>query len=215
MRRLTGTRIDRPHDVRLEPPHELVPRLNPAKAQAQTQQWNAWCMAGQDPTELRPKARPAELERELEGSAGSADVGVSPHSAVSARVSSQMSRMPRRDTKPELQIRRLLHARGLRYRVDDKRLPGRPDIVFAGARLAVFVDGCFWHACPEHGVLPKNNREWWRVKLAANVERDRRKDENLWTLGWSVLHVWEHEQPLVAAERIASAVASGTRRRAP
>ncbi len=134
---------------------------------------------------------------------------------LDAAVTAQMSRMPRRDTKPELQIRRLLHARGLRYRVDDKRLPGRPDIVFAGARLAVFVDGCFWHACPEHGVLPKNNREWWRSKLTANVERDRRKDENLWTQGWSVLHVWEHEQPVVAAERIASAVASGTRRRAP
>ena len=134
---------------------------------------------------------------------------------LDAGVTAQMSRMPRRDTKPELQIRRLLHARGLRYRVDDKRLPGRPDIVFAGARLAVFIDGCFWHACPEHGVLPKNNREWWRSKLSATVERDHRKDENLWTLGWSVVHIWEHEQPIAAAERIASAVASKTKRRAP
>lgn len=133
---------------------------------------------------------------------------------LDAAVTAQMSRMPRRDTKPELQIRRLLHARGLRYRVDDRRLPGRPDIVFAGARLAVFVDGCFWHACPQHGVLPKNNRDWWQAKLVANVERDRRKDENLGVLGWDVLHVWEHEKPIEAAERVAAAVAAKSPRRA-
>jgi DNA mismatch endonuclease (patch repair protein) len=156
----------------------------------------------------------SEKEPSTEAS-GSSPTRRSRPKPLDAAVAAQMSRMPRRDTKPELQIRRLLHARGLRYRVDDKRLPGRPDIVFAGARLAVFVDGCFWHACPEHGVLPKNNRDWWQAKLAATVGRDRRKDENLWMLGWDVLHVWEHEDAVSAADRVASAVASKSRRRAP
>jgi DNA mismatch endonuclease (patch repair protein) len=110
----------------------------------------------------------------------------------SAGVSAQMSRMPRSSTKPELMLRRALHARGLRFRLHRRDLPGTPDIVLPRARLAVFVDGCFWHACGEHGTLPKNNREWWAAKLARNVERDREKDEALRTLDWLPLHVWEH-----------------------
>jgi DNA mismatch endonuclease (patch repair protein) len=109
--------------------------------------------------------------------------------------------MPRRDTKPELLIRRELHSRGIRFRLHMK-LPGRPDIVLTRAKLAVFVDGCFWHRCPEHGTLPKNNGEWWLKKLDGNVARDRRKDEALSVLGWNVLHVWEHEPVTVAADRI-------------
>ena len=105
-----------------------------------------------------------------------------------------MSRMPRRDTGPELLLRRALHARGMRFRTH-LRLPGRPDIALTRARLAVFVDGCFWHACPEHGNLPKNNREWWREKLDANVMRDRAKDDALRQLGWEPLHIWEHVPP--------------------
>lgn len=112
----------------------------------------------------------------------------------SVGVSRQMSRMPRRDTGPELLLRRALHARGMRFRTHLK-LPGRPDIVLTRARLAVFVDGCFWHACPEHGNLPKNNREWWREKLTANVTRDCAKDEALRQLGWEPLHIWEHVPP--------------------
>ena len=81
---------------------------------------------------------------------------------LSAAVTAQMKRMPRRDTGPEVGLRRELHKRGLRFRVHVRSLPGRPDIVFTRARLAVFVDGCFWHGCSEHGTLPKNNREWWR-----------------------------------------------------
>jgi len=108
-------------------------------------------------------------------------------------VSAQMSRMPRASTGPEVRLRRALHAAGLRFRLHDRSLPGTPDIVFTRARLAVFLDGCYWHGCDEHGVLPKNNREWWRAKLAANRERDRRKDAALVELGWTPLHFWEHE----------------------
>ena len=113
-----------------------------------------------------------------------------------------MSRMPRAATTPELSIRRELHRRGLRFRVNHRSLPGRPDIAFTRAKVAVFVDGCFWHRCPEHGTAPKNNGEWWRAKLDRNVERDREKDAALAALGWAVTHVWEHEDPLVAADLI-------------
>jgi DNA mismatch endonuclease (patch repair protein) len=111
--------------------------------------------------------------------------------------------MPRKDTGPELALRRELHGRGLRFRLHGN-LPGRPDIVLTRARIVVFVDGCFWHACPRHGTLPKNNRDWWREKLEANVVRDRIKDEALSALGWLVLHVWEHESVSNAADRIVS-----------
>lgn len=119
--------------------------------------------------------------------------------ASSLAVSKQMSRMPRVNSEPELRLRRALHARGLRYRIH-ARLPGRPDIAFTRARLAVFVDGCFWHSCPEHGVLPKSNQDWWREKLETNVQRDRRKDEELQGLGWTPLHIWEHQSSEQAAD---------------
>ncbi len=111
----------------------------------------------------------------------------------SEMVSRQMSRMPTASTGPELNVRRLLHRRGLRFRVHIKRLPGTPDIVFSKARLAIFVDGCFWHGCVLHGTLPKNNQVWWQHKLAGNAERDRRKDCDLVALGWTPLHFWEHD----------------------
>jgi DNA mismatch endonuclease (patch repair protein) len=110
----------------------------------------------------------------------------------SETVSAQMSRMPRQSTKPELALRRALHARGRRFRLHRRDLPGTPDIVFPTQRLAVFVDGCFWHGCPDHGVTPKNNREWWLAKLAKNAERDARKDAELIKLGWTPLHLWQH-----------------------
>jgi DNA mismatch endonuclease (patch repair protein) len=121
---------------------------------------------------------------------------------LSATVSAQMSRMPRASTAPELMLRRELHRRGVRFRVNLKELPGRPDIAFTRARIAVFVDGCFWHRCPEHGTLPKNNREWWLAKLDRNVERDREKDTLLREAGWTVVHLWEHEDPIAAADRV-------------
>ncbi len=125
-----------------------------------------------------------------------------------------MARVARRDTRPELEIRRELHARGLRYRVDVSpvaSLRGRADILFRRARVAVYVDGCFWHSCPEHGVLPKGNREWWREKLAATVRRDRTTETTLAGLGWRVVRVWEHENPIAAADRIEAAVRGGRR----
>lgn len=105
-------------------------------------------------------------------------------------------------------MRRELHRLGLRYRLHRSQLPGRPDIVFGPARVAVFVDGCFWHGCPRHFVQPKNNAEFWRSKIAGNRERDARKDAELEVLGWLAVHVWEHEEAAVAAVRIAELVAA-------
>ena len=120
---------------------------------------------------------------------------------LSSQVSAQLSRMPVKNTGPEVRLRRSMHALGLRFRINAS-LPGRPDIVLPSAKIAIFVDGCFWHACPEHGVLPKNNQEWWATKLARTVERDREKDGELRALGWHVIHVWEHEDPATAAAAI-------------
>ena len=116
-----------------------------------------------------------------------------------------MTGQAHRDTHPELALRRLLWGRGLRYRVDVAPVKGmrrRADVVFTRARVAVLVDGCFWHACPEHSTMPRANAEWWSAKLSANVERDRDTDRRLVDEGWHVERVWEHEPPEVAAERI-------------
>lgn len=120
---------------------------------------------------------------------------------LNERVSRQLSRMPVRNTGPEIKLRKAMHAAGLRFRLEVP-LPGRPDVVLTRAKIAIFVDGCFWHSCPDHGVVPKNNREWWRSKLDRNVERDRARDATLRALGWEVVHVWEHEDAVVAAESI-------------
>lgn len=113
-----------------------------------------------------------------------------------------MSRMPRQDTGPEIALRRALHHRGMRFRVHAANLPGRPDIVLVRVRLAIFVDGCFWHGCPDHGVMPKANRSFWSEKIGGNQLRDRRNDAALVELGWSALHVWEHEDPEAVAARL-------------
>ena len=116
-----------------------------------------------------------------------------------------MSRIRGRDTKPELMLRRALWQGGLRYRLHC-RLPGRPDIVFPARRIAVFVDGCFWHQCPEHATLPKNNRAFWQAKLEGNRRRDAEVNALLRAEGWTVLRIWEHEIRRNAshvAERIA------------
>jgi len=101
-----------------------------------------------------------------------------------------MASVRQRDTKPELELRRALWASGCRYR-KQAALPGRPDLAFPGARLAVFVDGCYWHGCPRHYSSPATNRPFWDAKLRANDERDQRKDTELTALGWRCLHVWE------------------------
>jgi DNA mismatch endonuclease (patch repair protein) len=106
--------------------------------------------------------------------------------------SEQMARIKSKDTRPELQLRRALWAAGLRYRLVS-RLPGRPDIVIRRASLAIFVDGCFWHACPDHYRVPATNSDYWKAKRARNEARDRRVDKELQAKGWRVLRVWEHE----------------------
>jgi DNA mismatch endonuclease (patch repair protein) len=120
-----------------------------------------------------------------------------------------MSRARRRDTEPEMLIRKEAHRRGLRYRVDAP-LPGmarrRADLLFAGPKVAVFVDGCFWHSCPEHTSIPQANREWWVQKLETNQARDRATDCHLEALGWTVLRFWEHADPFEAVDAIARAV---------
>ena len=121
---------------------------------------------------------------------------------LNAATSARLARQARAATKPELALRRELHRRGLRYRVNHPTLPGRPDIAFTRVKIAVFVDGCFWHSCPAHGTVPRNNRDWWQAKLDRNVARDRAKDSALDDLGWTVLHVWEHEAALAAADRV-------------
>lgn len=118
---------------------------------------------------------------------------------------------PRRDTKPEIALRSLLHRRGLRFRKDlPIRLPERtvrPDIVFTRQHLAVFVDGCFWHCCPIHGTRPKANTGYWRPKLERNVERDRIVNEQLRSAGWAVLRAWEHEPAESVVTRVIEALA--------
>ena len=106
--------------------------------------------------------------------------------------SEQMARVRSAETGPELALRRAIWSMGGRYRLRP-RLPGTPDVVFPRARLAVFVDGCFWHGCPEHYRAPKANADFWRTKVERNMSRDRRVDEQLVTAGWRVLRVWEHE----------------------
>lgn len=116
-----------------------------------------------------------------------------------------MSRQRTTGTDPELAIRRGLHGRGLRFRVNVRGLPGRPDIVFSKARIVVQVDGCFWHGCPDHGVAPKSNAAWWKSKLAATKVRDARDDAQLADAGWLVIRVWEHEDAEKVVERVDAA----------
>jgi DNA mismatch endonuclease (patch repair protein) len=116
-----------------------------------------------------------------------------------------MQRQLRKDTLPELELRRLLHAAGLRYRVSWP-VPGLPrrtiDVAFTRRRIAVFVDGCFWHGCPVHGTLPRANAAWWANKIEANRRRDQQTTDHLSSLGWDVLRAWEHERPADVAQRV-------------
>ena len=116
-----------------------------------------------------------------------------------------MSTLARRDTKPEMLLRRELHRRGLRFRVQVK-VPGIKrrtiDIAFTRARLAVYVDGCFWHGCSEHVNRPKANREWWDWKISQTKDRDADTDLRLAEADWSVLRVWEHMPVTEAADRV-------------
>jgi DNA mismatch endonuclease (patch repair protein) len=108
-----------------------------------------------------------------------------------------------RDTLPERRLRSAAHRRGLRFRVCARPVPAvrrTADLVFARERLAVFVDGCFWHGCPDHFVVPHTNADFWTRKLTRNKERDRETDAILVAAGWTVLRVWEHADPAAASE---------------
>jgi DNA mismatch endonuclease (patch repair protein) len=124
-----------------------------------------------------------------------------------------MERQARRDTKPEVALRRAVWRLGLRYRVDLAPVPGRrrADLVFTRARVAVYVDGCFWHRCPDHGTMPRANGAWWLAKLDANVARDRDTDSRLREQGWTAVRIWEHEDAGSAAARVASVVRAARR----
>lgn len=120
-----------------------------------------------------------------------------------------MSRIRGKDTAPEMLLRRAAWSIGLRYRLHRRVGRVRPDLVFVGAKVAVFVDGCFWHRCPIHSVLPKNNRPFWEKKLEQNVQRDLRNTRHLEEGGWKVIRFWEHEideSPQSCAVTIAKAV---------
>src|SRR6201992_289713 len=127
----------------------------------------------------------------------------------SAGVSERMSRVRRRDTAPELELRSELHRRGFRYPAAPRPLEGTPsraDLVFGPAKVAVYVDGCFWHSCPEHGTMPRSNEEFWQEQLAPNPARDAAVNEALAAAGWTVVRVWEHEEIEAAADRVEAAV---------
>lgn len=129
--------------------------------------------------------------------------------ASSPAVRRRMQQQSSRDTGPELALRRLLHAQGLRYRVHRAPVPGLrrvPDIVFGPARTVVEVRGCFWHGCPEHGTRPKTNAEWWATKLERTRRRGAETETLLRDAGWRVIVVWEHEDMPTAAARVAAAV---------
>lgn len=135
---------------------------------------------------------------------------------TTAQVRARMSLQKSRDTQVELALRRALHAAGLRFRVHRRPVKGvrrEADIVFGPARVAVFVDGCFWHGCPEHGTWPRRNADFWRTKIEGNRVRDADTDERLGRAGWLAVRVWEHESPWEAAERVRAVVEERRRRR--
>lgn len=104
-----------------------------------------------------------------------------------------MSRIRGRDTKPEILLRKSLWRKGFRYSLHSRRLAGKPDIAMSKYKIAIFIDGCFWHRCPAHFKEPRNNKEFWKKKITSNLERDERNNLLLKNAGWTVLRFWEHE----------------------
>lgn len=114
-----------------------------------------------------------------------------------------------RDTRPEVAVRSALHRSGLRFRKHTRPLTDLrciADVIFPRHRVAVFVDGCFWHACPLHGRTPEGNKQYWSAKIARNVARDRRNDRLLAEAGWMVIRVWEHQDPAEAVVEVQRAI---------
>jgi DNA mismatch endonuclease (patch repair protein) len=122
-----------------------------------------------------------------------------------------MARVRSKNTGGELRLREALYRQGLRYRLH-RKLPGTPDLVFVSARIAVFVDGCFWHGCPEHYTAPASNMEFWQAKLERNRARDGRVDSELVQAGWTVIRVWEHSI-YTDADQVAKQIARVVRTR--
>ena len=126
-----------------------------------------------------------------------------PRTSPGGALTAKMSRLARRETTPEVRLRRELHRRGMRFRVQVK-VPGNNrrtmDIAFTRARLAVYVDGCFWHGCPEHYAPPRANSDWWKWKVERNQKRDVDTDQQLRAAGWEPLRLWEHVAPTEAAD---------------
>ena len=134
----------------------------------------------------------------------------------SPEISRRMAKVRQKGTDAEIALRRELYRRCLRYRVDYEVLkkPRRvADVAFPRLRIAVFVDGCFWHGCPEHASWPKQNAEFWRQKIEANQLRDVDTNERLRSMGWTVLRFWEHESPIKAAETVEQMVAMAKTKR--
>ena len=133
--------------------------------------------------------------------------GVPP--ASSPQVLRRMQPTPRKDTVPEMALRRAIRSRGIGYRVDCRPEPSlrrKADLVFKSARVAVFVDGCFWHSCPKHRSVPRQNAEWWQTKLSGVIARDQDTTLRLRELGWHVIRIWEHDDPNDQANEIANIV---------
>ena len=132
-----------------------------------------------------------------------------PPAAVSPAVRNRMRAQRRQNTAAELDVRRILHRAGMRYRVGFS-VPGMArrsiDIAFTRAHVAIFIDGCYWHRCPQHHVPARHNSGWWAEKLEGNVRRDRDTTEHLMSLGWYVRRFWEHEDPRAVASEIVSIV---------
>lgn len=129
---------------------------------------------------------------------------VNPAPSSNAALKRMQAAKPR-DTAPEKALRFALHQKGLRYRIDIRpinELNRRADIVFRSAKVAIFVDGCFWHGCPKHGTQAKANAKFWKNKIRRNQERDAETNQLLKKAGWKVIRVWEHEKPEKASERI-------------
>lgn len=150
--------------------------------------------------------RPASARRQPRAAADGSSWATTP--AVRGR----MQRQPTRDTAPELAVRRGLHAAGLRYRVDTAPLPGlrrRADIVFRPAKVAVIIDGCFWHGCPNHGSrTPHTNPDYWTSKVGRNQARDHDTDQLLRAAGWLVIRAWAHQPPGTVIRQVIEAVAA-------
>ncbi len=134
-------------------------------------------------------------------------VRLAPPVPSSVAVRLRLQRQPSRDTPVEIAFRQLLHRRGLRFRIHRRPLPQLArvaDVVFPRHRVAVFVDGCFWHGCPTHLMWPKSNAAWWRDKITRNQRRDRDTDSRLTEAGWAVFRMWEHEDPAAAADALSA-----------